>query len=616
MSKSPLSYLFSMTLAVAAVLVATSGVATTSVAQRFVLRTQEAGFGSAWDGTGVAVADYDLDGDLDVYHVSYKPYDQFDPRSWNRLYRNNGDKTFTEVGLEAGVRGESIPPTTLRVFGNKFGASWVDYDNDGDPDLFLTNIGPEVLFRNNGDGTFEDVTDDAGLQGANAVADLTETSGSLWRDFDLDGDLDVFITSWSGVTRFYSNNGDGTFEDISEVTGLGLDVRSWMSLSDDFNHDGRPDLYLVNDFGPNLLYLNLGNHVWELASDLFEIGGIKESMGASMGDADNDGYYDIFITNNAIHSSQLNSFYRAAATPPYLEIGTELGIGETDWGWGTELFDADNDGDLDIFAVNGSFLERDTPNRLFRNRLIEDGVLSFEDVSVASTTDGLAESHGLVVFDYDDDGDLDMLVSNWREPLYLYENTTISRNWLKVELIGDTNNLNGVGAELRFSTLDGTYYRLNDGIDFLGQSIQPVHVGLGSAAMVNELMVTWPGGAREVYLDVQANQTFIAREGSGVAVSTDPSLPHSASGLAPSAFPNPAQNHVNIQFSAPSSGVYLVEVYSVLGERVAFDKILATVGATARIDLSLGEIPSGLYVYRITTNSATHIGSGTFNRLR
>ena len=527
MSKGPLSYLFSMMPAVAVVLVATSGRRATSVAQRFVLRTQEAGFGSAWDGTGVAVTDYDLDGDLDVYHVSYKPYDQFDPRSWNRLYRNNGDKTFTEVGLEAGVRGESIPPTILRVFGNKFGVSWVDYDNDGDLDLFLTNIGPEVLFRNNGDGTFDDVTHDSGLQGANAVADLSETSGSLWRDFD----LDVFITSWSGVTRFYSNNGDGTFEEISELTGLGLDVRSWMSLSDDFNHDGRPDLLLVNDFGPNLLYLNLGNHVWELASDLYDLGGYKESMGASMGDADNDGDYDIFITNNAIHTTQLNSFYRATPTPPYIEIGTELGIGETDWGWGTELFDADHDRDLD------------------------------------------------------------MLVSNWREPLYMYENTTFSGNWLKVNLIGETSNLNGVGAELRFTTLDGTYYRLNDGIAFLGQSIQPVHVGLGSAAMVIELMVTWPGGAREVYLDIQVNQTFIAREGSGAAVSTDPAIEQPRGELIPSAFPNPAQNRVSIQFSAPSSGVYLVEVYSVLGQRIAFEEVLISVGNTARLELALGEFP-------------------------
>ena len=185
-----------------------------------------------------------------------------------------------------------------------------------------------------------------------------------------------------------------------------------------------------------------------------------------------------------------------------------------------------------------------------------------------------------------------------------------------MELIGDTNNLNGVGAELRFSTLNGTYYRMNDGIDFLGQSIQPVHVGLGSATMVNELLVTWPDGAMEIFQNVEVNQTFVVQEGTGIIVSTDPGPPNSTSGISLAAYPNPVGSRVSIQFTAPSSGVFLVEVYSILGKRVVTEQLRVTVGEIARFELSMDDMPSGLYLYQITKPSSAHVGSGTFNRLR
>lgn len=584
-------------------------------AQHFDLKTSDAGFGSAWDGTGVAVADYDMDGDLDVYFVSYKPYDQFDPRSWNRLYRNNGDKTFSEVGLEAGVRGEGLSNSPLRVFGNKFGASWVDYDSDGDPDLFLTSIGLEALFRNNGDGTFEDVIEQSGLQIQDADADLTENSGSLWWDYDLDGDLDVYVTSWSGKNRHYMNNGDGTFEDLSVVSGLDVDVRTWMGLTNDIDRDGRLDLYLVNDFGPNLLFLQQEDGSWEESSEIFEIGNKKESMGATIGDANNDGFFDIFVTNNSIHTSHLNSLYLAAPSPPFAEEGVVLGIGTSAWGWGTEFFDADHDGDLDLYAVNGSFLEDGTPNRFFTNRLIEDGVFSFEDRSESSGTNGTAESHGLVVFDYDNDGDLDMLVSTWRSPLYFYENVSFVGNWLKVNLIGVSSNLNGVGARVRASTEQAVYHRLNDGIDFLGQSIQPIHFGLGDAITVDELLIEWPSGSREIFLDVAVNQTFEVIEGSGIAVSIQESLPI-RNILSSTAFPNPFSNTFHLKMESGSSGPFELEVFSILGRRLLSQDITLIAGQESKLDIDLSTVAAGVYMYSLRGADGGRVESGTIVKTR
>ena len=153
-----------------------------------------------------------------------------------------------------------MPEVGIHQFGSKVSASWADYDNDGDPDLFLANVGPEVLFRNNGDGTFTDVANQAGLQVVEQADNEAENVGGLWWDYDVDGFLDLYISSWTGNNRFYRNSGDGTFEDLSTETGLGLADSTWMAMPYDFNTDGLPDLYLANDFGPNQLFLNQGGN--------------------------------------------------------------------------------------------------------------------------------------------------------------------------------------------------------------------------------------------------------------------------------------------------------------------------------------------------------------------
>ncbi len=583
-------------------------------AQQFVMKTQDAGLIDAYNSNGISVADYDLDGDLDLYFVAYLPHEESDPNSWNRLYRNNGDGTFTDVAVEAGVRVDFLPKRAERVMGNKFGASWGDYDNDGDPDLFLTNVGPEVLFRNKGDGTFEDVSVQAGLQDSFISRDSLETAGALWWDLDVDGDLDLYVYAWTGQNRLYENNGDGTFNNISDASGVDSWGRTWTVLPADVNRDLIPDLYLVNDFGSNELYKGLGDNVFEDVTDLYQVGDSGNGMGATIGDVNNDGLFDIFLTNISNIFNTPNPLYLGTEEPPFVEAATGLGIDRTDWAWGTEFFDADQDGDLDVYVVNG-FEGSGMWNRFFSNTLAETGTFGFVDISASSNTNGGAVARGLVVFDGDGDGDLDMLVANWGDPTYLYENQSITGNWLQIELEGVASNRNGIGAVLRATTEEGTYFRMNDGMDFLGQSIQPVHFGLGSANVVSELTITWPNGYVESFFDVNANQVFRVQEGGGVAVAVEDQLPLTTS-LQSLVYPNPVLHTANLTFRAPISGKYSVLVYSALGELVSRHQVSPIAGEEAQIELRLSNLSPGLYLYRIVSQTATAGDSGSFVRIR
>jgi hypothetical protein len=240
-----------------------------SLGQAFKLRTQDAGLGAVLRTDGAAVADYDRDGDLDVYFVVIPPYLQNKPETWNRLFSNNGDGTFLDVTTIAGVAAEA--PRLGPGMGFKTGASWGDYDNDGWPDLFLTKYGPNQLFHNNGDGTFTDVTNQAGVAGGGTQ----QSQSALWFDYDLDGDLDLYVSVWYEKTLppdtrnwMYENLGSGQFMDVSEASGLADPGKTYMSVAIDANNDGYLDLYLANDFAPsgsrpNKFYLNNGDKTFQ-----------------------------------------------------------------------------------------------------------------------------------------------------------------------------------------------------------------------------------------------------------------------------------------------------------------------------------------------------------------
>ncbi|NNE70069.1 MAG: VCBS repeat-containing protein, partial [Rhodothermales bacterium] len=294
-----------------------------AAAQVFVERGVEAGLTAAVHTTGVAVADYDGDGDLDLYTVAASQHVDGQPDTYSRLFRNEGDGTFLDVTEVAGVRAPvfGFPD---RYMGNRFGASWADFDSDGDPDLLITQIGPEILFENNGDGTFSDISDLAGINRGAPPADTTETAGATWLDYDRDGLLDVYLNNWNGPNRFYRNTG-GEFEEVGIALGVADTSRTWTTMPLDANHDGWPDLYLANDFGPNALYLSQGGQSFTDATLEYRVGDEGHGMGLAVGDINGDLLLDLYVTNIAQTIYQ-NVLFVGLQGPPYEEVASFLGV--------------------------------------------------------------------------------------------------------------------------------------------------------------------------------------------------------------------------------------------------------------------------------------------------
>lgn len=577
-------------------------------AQSFSLVTNEAGLSSATHTNGVAVADYDLDGNLDIYFVAHQQYDVNDPTTWNRLFRNNGDGTFSDVTAQAGVisrlSGQRGSP-----MGFKFGAAWGDYDNDGDPDLYLTNFGPNELFQNQGDGTFREVAQQAGVQGNST--DIH--SSAVWWDYDRDGDLDLYVSAWGGASTdyhfttniMYENLGDGTFQDVTQATALGDTGRTWTALPIDANNDGWLDLYVINDFGANRFYLNLGNKTFREETRAFALEDSGNGMGVTVGDYDNNGFFDIYLTNiGDLVPPTPNALFHNTGEGYFLNRSTQLGVDNAGWAWGTEFFDCDNDGDLDLYVVNGFKLE---PGRnFFFLNLLNQGNLTFLNRSQETRTDGEAEARGLVVFDYDNDGDLDMAVANFKAPAYLYKNVGQNQNWLKIKLIGTQSNRDAFGAIVRVTADGKTYHRYNDGVEFLGQSIQPVHVGLGQAQRVEEIRVEWPSGLVETVHDLAVNQTVVIKEGVGlvtsVEVASQKSIPDHFRLFGN--YPNPFNGSTLIQFEIPRGGEVELLIANLLGQTIRkVTKYYSTAGKYQITwdgkDLTGKAVSSGMYFYQL-----------------
>ncbi len=594
------------------VLLGTLSIPTILKAQDFRLSTTEAGLdvNDSRDHNGVSVADYDLDGDLDIYLVSSRQYDSTIPKTWNRLFRNEGNGQFSDVTEEAGVHSK-VSGYATDVMGNKYGASWGDYDNDGDPDLFLTNVGPEILFRNDGDGSFSDVTEESGL----THSDDGSTTSSVWWDYDLDGDLDLYISVFSGSdtrNRLHENMGDGTFQNVTAASGLGDEGRTWTSMPIDADNDGLLDLYVVNDFGDNTFYRNRGDKTFEDLTTEYGLNNEGHGMGVTVGDYNNDGLFDIYLTNIAEHFP--NPLFLNTGEARFDEQAAALGVEDAGWAWGTEFFDGDNDGDLDLYVANGSLLDPGS-NYYYTNLLVGHGQMSFENSSELSGANGDGEGRGLTVFDYDEDGDLDLLVANRSVAPYLYKNESSTLNWLKVNLEGTTSNRNAFGATVRISANGHTMYRHNDGVEFLGQSVQPVHFGVGNATVIDEIVVRWPDGVEETYYDVTTNQTIRIIEGQELTTDVeDPALPAEKFTLH-KPFPNPFNRSTAISFNIPERGDVVLTVYNILGREVISRKTSFASPGKYSLELDGGSFSnSGMYIYRLQWGN--EILTGVISRVK
>ena len=487
----------------------------------------EVGFGTLIDNNGVCVADYDGDLDLDVFIVAKAKDEDGIETTHSKLFRNNGDGTFTDVtqgsGLENLLPFDELGPSYdnfLGLAGYKFGASWGDFDNDGDPDIFMTHRTKVQLFRNNGDGTFTNITTQSGIQEKNGCSN----TGATWFDFNNDRFLDIYISDWNGCSSntLYRNNGNGTFTNVTESTNIkttGI-LHSFVGMPFDFNNDGWMDLYVSNDLrkANNLFINNTGNTFTEEAVS-YQVNTESNDMGVAISDYDKDGLFDIFIT--AINK---NFLLTNNGNGTFTDRAVEKSVGSSAWAWGTKFADFDHDGDEDLFVANGFQNTAGAQRNVYYENIVENGTQTFSDQN-SQGLDEITISVEALDFDYDHDGDLDLFVSNSEGPSFFYKNTSFYKplterhKWFKVKLEGTISNRDAVGTTLTVTTNDNKVYkRYYSGVGFLGQSVKPVHFGLNNATKINELKIEWPSGHVDVLQDIEVNTFIKATENQGYEI--------------------------------------------------------------------------------------------------
>ena len=506
-------------------------------------------------GASATVADFDGDGYEDVFVTDSKLGGK------NHLYRNNHDFTFTDVAEQAGVaNGNDENNATADSL-------WFDFNNDGRPDLLIVRFGHNQLFENLGNGKFKDVSKRAGIDGyKNAIT-------AIAFDYDHDGYLDLFVGSYfqptnifkpdtprffpesfetannGGGVTVYHNNHNGTFTDVTEKVGLKTSGWTLDIGHGDADNDGFDDVYVACDFGTDRFFHNNGNGTF---SDITEkaIGfDTKKGMNVDWGDFDNDGLLDIYVTNiTDDYMREGNFLWHNNGNLTFTDVSRETGTSETGWGWGAKFFDYDNDGWLDLYVTNGwvsagkdsyvpdifqmivkpgiDFADaRNWPpmgnkslsgyerKRLFHN---EKGQV-FKDEAKRHGVDSIRDGRGIAIADFDNDGRLDMFVANANGEPYLYRNTMpLARHWVDFVLQGTKSNRTAVGAQVRITAGGSTRLQfISGGNSFAGQSSSRVHFGLGDVAKIDQIEVRWPAGEREVFTGLAVDKIQKIVEGSG-----------------------------------------------------------------------------------------------------
>ncbi len=493
-------------------------------AQNFVRAEVIAGFQNLKNNNGAAAADYDGDLDLDLFIVAHAQDVEGYESTHSKLFRNNNNGTFTDVTLSVGLDNLLPFDETLEDFfglkGYKHGASWGDYNNDGFPDLILTNAESVQLFLNQ-NGTFIDITEAAGI--------LTNSScrntGATWFDFNNDGFLDLYINDWDfcETNSLYQNNGDGTFTNVTMAANLqdtGI-FASYTAVPFDINNDGWMDLYVSNDFEePNNLFVNQDGVSFLDQSQEYGLDSMLDDMGITFGDFNLDGAFDVFITG-----IDQNALLQNDGTNQFSEVSAANNIMTTGWAWGTRFADFDLDGDEDLMIANGFvFQDRSTENNVYYKNLAIEGGVGFEDISAELGLNAATVSVEVLDFDYDNDGDVDMYVTNSNQNSFLYENKTLNfdeenaQHYFKILLQGTVSNRDAIGTTLTLITNLGTFKRYYTGVGFLSQSLQPVHFGLGPETQIESLKILWPSGLEETFQNLDADITINAIEWQGYSV--------------------------------------------------------------------------------------------------
>ncbi len=498
-------------------------------------------------GGGIGVIDYNNDGWMDLYIVNGATIEELRSgkrKSHNVLYRNNGNGTFTDVTAQAGVGGGENWGKGVLVF---------DYNNDGFDDIYVCNYGPNILYKNNGDGTFTDVTKQAG------VGDPRWSSAAAAADYDGDGDLDLFVVnyldydinrlpvegkfcSYRGIPvacgprglkgagdTLYRNNGDGTFTDVSEQAGV-ADKQGYYGLGavwGDYNNDGRPDLYVANDSTPNYLYRNEGNGTF---TDVAMVAGVAYSedgreqagMGVDFEDYDNDGWLDIVVTN---FSDDYNTVYHNSGKGFFTDVSIDTGVGadsQRDLSWGVGFFDFNNDGFKDLFIANGHIYPQvdryglkvtyRQQNKLYLNY----GHGKFVNVNDrAGPGLQIVKSHrGAAFADFNNDGYMDIAVVALDDtPSLLMNQGKLGNHWILVKLAGTRSNRRGVGARISVATEGMTQVReVKAGGSFASSNDFRAHFGLGKSEVIRQLIVKWPSGGVTTLNQVAVDRIITIKE--------------------------------------------------------------------------------------------------------
>jgi enediyne biosynthesis protein E4 len=497
---------------------------------------------------GVALFDYDGDGYLDIYLVNGAAIPSLtkeSPDYWNRLYHNNHDGTFTDVTIKSGPAGA----------GYGMGVAVGDYDNDGRPDLFLANVTANQLFHNNGDGTFTDVTTKAGLTGAKYKGKKMWATDGGWFDYNNDGLLDLFVVNYcvwdvnqdpycplkSGVRTYchpklytslhntlYRNNGDGTFTDVSDETGIASHFGKGMSVSfADYDGDGFLDAFVANDTTPAFLFHNLGGKRFEEVGVTTGVayapdGATLSGMGSDFRDVDNDGFPDIWYTAVEHQSFPLlvngkSGDFDDRTVASGLQSTSEMS------GWGNGIFDFDNDGWKDLFVARSNVLDNISeltparhypePNTLFHNL----GHGKFEEltgkIGAGSELEGV--HRGVAFGDLDNDGKIDMVITVLGGQVKILHNISENTNhWILIRLVGTRSNRMGLGAQIHITTANGKsqWNSATTAVGYATSSDPRVHFGLGTNKAVQSIEIRWPSGIKQVLQDVPADQILTVTE--------------------------------------------------------------------------------------------------------
>ncbi len=506
-------------------------------------------------GSGALFLDYDSDGDQDLYIVNashISPADEtknnLNPAT-NTLFRNNGDATFTDVTQIAGV-GDT---------GYGVGCAAADINNDGFPEIYVTNFGINRLYLNNGNGTFTDIAENAG------VSDKRWGTGCAFLDYDLDGYIDLYVVNYMqyavhsekgwiirGVRTYcsptdqidksnfksesdilYRNNGDRTFTDVTEQAGIKHRAIGLAIAVGDYDNDGDPDIHIANDMEPDLLYQNNGNGTYTDVTDFsgagYDENGMPGSgMGSAFGDYDNDGYLDLVVSNASSYPAIL---YQNENALFFSDISYTSGIGAVTlpyFKWAVEFFDYNNDGLQDIYVSNGHLQDNIS---LFSDATYPQGDLLFQNTknknkyifTNVSTEVGLSKhtmmvGRGAVFGDYDNDGDIDIFLNHSNQPAKLLRNDGgNNNNWIIIQTIGTKSNTSGIGTRIKITTDDLNLTKeVHSGSSYLSQNDLRLHFGLNKNTVIDTLELKWTSGKKQQFTNVKVNQILKIHEEKGL----------------------------------------------------------------------------------------------------